>query len=69
MNKPAATPVPAPKTLAEQKSDFTAEGSPPPGKVSTSTPDTPAEPDKATQPRKPVRATLTLKRSAARTRP
>ncbi|QTN23416.1 hypothetical protein HZ992_25515 [Rhizobacter sp. AJA081-3] len=69
MNKPAATPVPAPKTLAEQKADFTAEGSPPPGKVATSTPDTAAEPGKATPPRKPVRATLTLKRPAARTSP
>jgi hypothetical protein len=26
-------PAPAPATLAEQKSDFTAEGSPPPGQV------------------------------------
>lgn len=32
------SPPPPPHTLAEQKSDFTAEGSPPPGKVSTSIP-------------------------------
>jgi hypothetical protein len=40
MNKPQVPPAPAPEpaTLAEQKSDFTAEGSPPPGKVSTSIP-------------------------------
>lgn len=35
---PIETPPPVPKTLAEQKSDFTAEGSPPPGKVSTGIP-------------------------------
>jgi hypothetical protein len=37
-----ATRIPpaAPATLAEQKSDFTAEGAPPPGKVSTSKPAT-----------------------------
>lgn len=38
MSKPAATPKPSPATLATQKSDFTAEGSPPPGLVLTSTP-------------------------------
>lgn len=38
MNKPVVPAVPVPKTLAEQKSDFTAEGSPPPGKVATSIP-------------------------------
>lgn len=53
MNKPAVTPVPAPKSLAEQKSDFTAEGSPPPGKVSTSIPDQSAEPAKASPLRRP----------------
>ena len=42
---PAPAPVPA--TLAEQKSDFTAEGSPPPGKVSSTTPLTPAALEKA----------------------
>jgi hypothetical protein len=69
MNKPAATPVPASKTLAEQKSDFTAEGSPPPGKVSTATPDRPAEPGKVTSSQKPVRETLRLKRPATRHSP
>jgi hypothetical protein len=38
MKKSAVKPVPVAKTLAEQKSDFTAEGSPPPGKVSTALP-------------------------------
>jgi hypothetical protein len=38
MKKPAPTSAPAAKTLAEQKTDFTAEGSPPPGKVSTASP-------------------------------
>jgi hypothetical protein len=53
MNKPAVTPVPASKSLAEQKSDFTAEGSPPPGKVSTSIPDRSAEPGKSSPLRRP----------------
>jgi hypothetical protein len=37
---PASTP-----SLAEQKSDFTAEGSPPPGKVATTAPVSSTEPD------------------------
>ena len=36
MTRPS-TPAPAP--LARQKSDFTAEGAPPPGKVATPEPD------------------------------
>jgi hypothetical protein len=43
---PATAPAPATQTLTAQKSDFTAEGSPPPGKVSTSVPATAPEPDK-----------------------
>ena len=35
-------PAPLPPTLADQKADFTAEGSPPPGKVATTPPLTPA---------------------------
>lgn len=35
---PAPVPAPAPATLAEQKADFTAEGSPPPGWVATAVP-------------------------------
>jgi hypothetical protein len=66
MNKPAATPVPEPKTLSEQKADFTAEGSPPPGKVATTTPETSAEQAKAAPPRRPVRETIRLKRPATR---
>ena len=40
MAKPAHLPnhVSKPKTLAQQQSDFTAEGSPPPGKVATAEP-------------------------------
>ena len=39
--KPASPP---PHSLAQQKSDFTAEGSPPPGKVSTTPPARATEP-------------------------
>ena len=35
---PAPAPAPVPATLTEQKADFTAEGSPPPGKVATTPP-------------------------------
>jgi acyl carrier protein len=38
MSKPANAPAPVRATLTQQKSDFTAEGSPPPGKVSVATP-------------------------------
>ena len=31
-------PVPKPKTIVQQQTDFTAEGSPPPGKVATADP-------------------------------
>jgi hypothetical protein len=40
MNRPVLTPPPKVKTLAQQKSDFTAEGAPPPGKVGMANPDT-----------------------------
>lgn len=40
MSKPDKAPPAPPLTLNQQKADFTAEGSPPPGKVSTSTPTT-----------------------------
>ena len=33
-----AAPTPLPPSLAAQKSDFTAEGAPPPGKVATTPP-------------------------------
>lgn len=69
MTKPVVTPVPAAKTLAEQKSDFTAEGSPPPGKVSTSTPVSSPDPKRASPTQLPARATITLKRVAARSNP
>jgi hypothetical protein len=38
LSKLIATPPPVPKTLTEQKFDFTAEGAPPPGKVATAVP-------------------------------
>lgn len=38
MKKRPVLSVPATQTLAEQQSDFTAEGAPPPGKVLTSVP-------------------------------
>jgi hypothetical protein len=69
MNKPSTSPVPAAKTLTEQKSDFTAEGSPPPGKVSTSLPASSPEPGQASPAGQPERATITLKPAAARARP
>lgn len=62
MNKPVIIPAPVAKTLAEQKSDFTAEGSPPPGKVSTSTPAGSPHSKSATPTQRPVRGTITLKR-------
>ena len=42
MPSSAPNPAPVPPTLADQKADFTAEGSPPPGKVATTAPVTPA---------------------------
>jgi hypothetical protein len=38
MNKPVVPPAPVAPTLTQQKADFTAEGSPPPGKVATKPP-------------------------------
>jgi uncharacterized protein YjlB len=70
MNKPVIIiPAPVAKTLVEQNSDFTAEGSPPPGKVATSTPVSSSEPEKASPTQRPVRATITLKRVVARSNP
>ena len=42
MTRRAPHPAPVPPTLADQKADFTAEGSPPPGKVANTPPLTPA---------------------------
>lgn len=69
MDKPVVIPAPVAKTLAEQKSDFTAEGSPPPGKVSTSTPVGPPHSKMATPTQRPVRGTITLKQLVARSNP
>jgi hypothetical protein len=38
MSKPVNPPPREPAALTQQKSDFTAEGSPPPGKVSVASP-------------------------------
>jgi hypothetical protein len=38
MKKPLLTLPPKPKTIVQQHTDFTAEGSPPPGKVGTEVP-------------------------------
>jgi hypothetical protein len=44
MSLPIAAPKAVPPTLAQQKADFTAEGAPPPGQVSTTIAAT-ADPD------------------------
>jgi hypothetical protein len=48
MKKPGARPQrdSPPKTLAQQKADFTAEGSPPPGQVATQLPAIPGAANK-----------------------
>ena len=53
MIRPVLTLPPKVKTLAQQNADFTAEGSPPPGKVGVSIPDTPHDIVKAIS-REPV---------------
>ena len=54
MTPPAPHPAaPLPHTLADQKADFTAEGSPPPGKVANTPPRTPAAPVVPEPSRKP----------------
>jgi len=53
MIRPVLTLPPKVKSLAQQKTDFTAEGSPPPGKVGMSTPETPHQFAKAIS-RKPA---------------
>jgi len=52
MIRPKPTQPIKPTTLAQQQSDFTAEGSPPPGNVAASGPVTPRP---ATAPARPVR--------------
>lgn len=57
MIRPKPTPPIKPSTLAQQQADFTAEGSPPPGKVAASAPVTPRETaaSPATAPARPAR--------------
>jgi hypothetical protein len=69
MNNLVVTPLPVAKSLVEQKSDFTAEGSPPPGKVATPTTVNSSESENASPNQRPLRGTITLKRLAARTAP
>jgi hypothetical protein len=59
MKRRQPTPAPPPKTLSEQKTDFTAEGAPPPGQVG---PTVPVGSDEAPAPCPPAAA----KGSAAR---
>lgn len=66
MTQTAAQPATELPTLADQKSDFTAEGSPPPGKVSTSIPLTPHDDSRTgPAPPAPVRGTSKRKRTSA----
>ena len=58
----AAAPAAVLPTLAQQKADFTAEGSPPPGKVST---EAPVTADPADHPVKRVHGTIKLKHPPA----
>lgn len=54
MKRPSPAPAPKARTLAQQQSDFTSEGAPPPGKVSTNAPETKVVP--TPQPCAPVTA-------------
>jgi hypothetical protein len=58
-NKLPPPPPPVPATLTEQKSDFTAEGAPPPGRVATTVPATLHDEPKASPPAKPKPAART----------
>jgi hypothetical protein len=73
MNKPEPPLAPVAKTLAQQKSDFTAEGSPPPGNISTSVPASSPDPQGTTPPqataRATARATIKLKRPPTKATP
>lgn len=69
MNKLPDLPEHRLPTLAEQRSDFTAEGSPPAGKVLTSAPVRPRVQRKPGPPRRPVRAAAKSKQPAARAKP
>jgi hypothetical protein len=69
MNKPVVDPSPVAKTLAEQKSDFTAEGAPLPGKVSNAIPDSSPELVAPNRHSTSGRATIKLKRAPAVVKP
>jgi hypothetical protein len=47
MNPPRPARAPKAKSLAQQQTDFTSEGSPPPGLVAASVPAMPDKPDKS----------------------
>ena len=55
MSKRVTPRVPKPKSLDQQKTDFTSEGSPPPGKVDT---EGPAMPDETPKPEELTSATV-----------
>jgi hypothetical protein len=66
MVKSTRTPLNAPATLAEEKSNFTAEGSPPPGNVSTSKPATAHDaPQTVPATKAPMRGISKLKRPSS----
>lgn len=65
MPKRTSKPKPVPVTLTQQKADFTAEGAPPPGKVSTLTPVTAEQAAEAAAQDTPDRDVATPSKKAA----
>ncbi len=67
MTKTTVTAPSVPATLAQQQAAFTAEGSPPPGKVLTAGAMAPPrdQPRLAAARHRPIRGTITLKRASA----
>ncbi|MDO8419700.1 MAG: hypothetical protein Q7S90_06660 [Rubrivivax sp.] len=57
---PAHASPETPRTLAQEKSDFTAEGSPPPGQVAGSAPVLPSDAEAAAPPVAPVAPATTV---------
>ena len=56
MARPPYIPLPKAKTPAQQEADFTAEGSPPPGKVANEVPATAGKGSKGMAHRPPAKA-------------
>jgi hypothetical protein len=59
---PAETPAEPPRTLAQEKSDFTAEGSPPPGQVAGVAPVLPVDDALAPPPAKSPKVAANARR-------